>query len=277
MSNSNLVDYKLLSPNCHKPRNKKIDTITIHHMAGNLTVETCGKIFQNTKREASSNYGIGTDGRIGFYVDEANRAWTSGSPANDHRAVTIEVANDGLADTNWHVSDKAMASLINLVADICKRNGIKKLVWSDNKEDRVGHKNGCNMTVHRDFQATACPGPYLMSKMPYIASEVNKKLAGATEAPKEPVKEEPKETAAPTLTYEQFKAYMNKYLEEKADEPASTWTYNEKTGFDPIGDVKKLELMVGDASGRFRPQSYVKREELASVVSSIIKRLKITL
>ena len=94
MSDSKLATYTLISPNCHHPRNHKIDTITIHHMAGNLTVEQCGKIFQNTKREASSNYGIGTDGRIGLYVHEADRAWTSGSPANDHRAITIEAAND---------------------------------------------------------------------------------------------------------------------------------------------------------------------------------------
>ena len=155
MSDSKLVTYTLISPNCHHPRNHKIDTITIHHMAGNLSVEQCGKIFQNTKREASSNYGIGTDGRIGLYVHEEDRAWTSGSPANDHRAITFEVANDGGAP-DWHVSDKALESLINLLVDICKRNGIEKLVWSDNKDDRVHHRNGCNMTVHRDFQATAC-------------------------------------------------------------------------------------------------------------------------
>ena len=117
MSNSKLISYTRLSPNCNSPRNNKIDTITIHHMAGNLTVEQCGALFASPAREVSSNYGIGTDGRIALYVDEANRSWCSSSPANDNRAITIEVANDG-GDPDWHVSDKALAALINLCVDI---------------------------------------------------------------------------------------------------------------------------------------------------------------
>ena len=179
MSYSSLVDYIKISPNKTSPRNHKIDTITIHCMAGNLTIETCANVFAPTSRKASSNYGVGTDGRIGCYVDEADRSWCSSNRANDMRAITIEVANDGGADTGWHVSGVAMNSLIKLVADVCKRNNIKKLVWSDNKDDRINHKNGCNMTVHRDFKNKACPGDYLMSKMPYIAAEVNK-LLGAS-------------------------------------------------------------------------------------------------
>ena len=171
-SDSPLVVFTQISPNRNVPRNHEIDTITIHHMAGNLTIERCGQLFANPSRQGSSNYGVGTDGRIGLYVPESDRAWTSGSPSNDNRAVTIEVANDQTVEP-WHVSDKALQSTINLCADICRRNGIKKLVWSDNKSDRVNHKNGCNMTVHRDFQATACPGTYLYSKMGYIAQAVN--------------------------------------------------------------------------------------------------------
>ena len=179
MGYSSLVDYIKISPNKTSPRNHKIDTITIHCMAGNLTIETCANVFAPTSRKASSNYGVGTDGRIGCYVDEADRSWCSSNKANDMRAITIEVANDGGADTGWHVSGVAMNSLIKLVADICKRNNIKKLVWSDSKDDRINHRNGCNMTVHRDFKNKACPGDYLMSKMPYIAAEVNK-LLGAS-------------------------------------------------------------------------------------------------
>lgn len=176
MSYSSLVDYIKISPNKTSPRNHKIDTITIHCMAGNLTIETCANVFAPTSRKASSNYGVGTDGRIGCYVDENDRSWCSSNRANDMRAITIEVANDGGADTGWHVSGVAMSSLIKLVADVCKRNNIKKLVWSENKDDRINHKNGCNMTVHSDFANKSCPGDYLMSKMPYIASEVNKLL-----------------------------------------------------------------------------------------------------
>nr|DAZ79371.1 MAG TPA: peptidoglycan hydrolase [Caudoviricetes sp.] len=179
MSYSSLVEYVKISPNKTSPRDHAIDTITIHCMAGNLTIETCANVFAPSSRQASSNYGVGSDGRIGCYVDEADRSWCSSNRANDMRAITIEVANDGGADTGWHVSGVAMSSLIKLVADVCRRNNIPKLVWSDSKDDRINHRNGCNMTVHRDFANKSCPGDYLMSQMPYIASEVNK-LLGAS-------------------------------------------------------------------------------------------------
>lgn len=182
MSDSSLVNYIAISPFRTVPRNHKIDTITIHCMAGNFSVETCGNIFQRKGRNASSNYGIGTDGRIGLYCPEKDRSWCSSNRENDHRAITIEVANDGGADTGWHISDNAMDSLIKLCADICRRNGIPKLVWSNKKSDRVGHKNGVNMTCHRDFAAKACPGDYIYSKEGYIAAEVNK-LLGVAEKP----------------------------------------------------------------------------------------------
>ena len=152
----------------------KIDTITIHHMAGNFTIETCGNIFQRKGKNASSNYGIGTDGRIACYVDEENRAKTSSNWKNDARAITIEVADDNVE--TWHVSDVALLSLINLLVDVCKRNGIKQLKWSQSRIDRVNHLDGCNMTVHRDFARTLCPAEYLMSKMPYIAEQVNARM-----------------------------------------------------------------------------------------------------
>ena len=175
MSNSPLVVYTKLSPNHSGKRTKKIDTITIHCMAGNCSVETCGNLFANSARQASSNYGIGTDGRIALYVDEANRSWCTSSNANDQRAVTIEVANNGGAP-DWPVSAKAYAALLDLVTDICKRNGIKRLVWSTRKNDRVNHLNGCNMTVHRDYANKSCPGDYLYNRHGQIAAEVNKRL-----------------------------------------------------------------------------------------------------
>ncbi len=173
-TNSSLVTYTKLSPNKTSPRTHAIDTITIHCMAGNLSVETCGNVFANKSRQASSNYGIGSDGRIALYVNESDRSWCSSNKANDHRAVTIEVANDGGAP-EWHVSDKAMTSLIELVADICKRNNIKELKWKGNK-NLIGQVDKQNMTVHRWFAAKACPGQYLYNKHSYIAGEVNKKL-----------------------------------------------------------------------------------------------------
>ena len=177
MSNSPLVSYTKLSPNHSGKRTHAIDTITIHCMAGNCSVETCGQIFASSARQASSNYGVGTDGRVALYVDEANRSWCTSSNANDQRAVTIEVANNGGAP-DWPVSDKAYAALLDLVTDICKRNGIKKLVWSTSKNDRVNHLNGCNMTVHRDYAAKSCPGDYLYNRHSQIAAEVNRRLGG---------------------------------------------------------------------------------------------------
>lgn len=183
MSNSPLVNYTRISPNSTNQRNQKIDRITIHHMAGNLSIESCGAGFADPKRQASSNYGIGSDGRIGMYVEEANRSWCSGGTKtnngmtgrdNDFRAVTIEVANDG-GDPDWHVSDKAIASLIALCADICKRNGIAKLNFTG---DATG-----NLTLHNFFAYTLCPGAYLESKIPYIVEQVNKKLGTSNTEP----------------------------------------------------------------------------------------------
>lgn len=167
MSNSPLVDYVLISPHRNSPRNDKIRKITIHHMAGNLSVEECGRLFQT--RKASSNYGIGSDGRVGMYVEEKDRSWCSASPWNDHQAVTIEVANDG-GSPDWHVGDVALAKLIDLCVDICVRNGIEELIYT-------GDTDG-NLTRHNMFCATICPGSYLQSKFPWIATEVNRRLRG---------------------------------------------------------------------------------------------------
>lgn len=170
-TNSKLVDYVKLSPNYNRRLGRAIKKITIHHMAGNLSVEKCGDLFANRKRQASSNYAVGTDGRIAMYVEEKNRSWCSSNANNDYQAITIEVANCG-GEPNWEVSDKALAATIELCVDICKRNGIKELVFT-------GDASG-NLTQHNYFAATACPGKYLKSKFPYIAQEVNKRLKKTT-------------------------------------------------------------------------------------------------
>ena len=149
MSNSSLVNFRKISPNSD-PRLDKIRKITIHHMAGNLSVEACGNGFANSSREASANYGIDSNGRVGLYVEEHNRSWCSSNSSNDHQAITIEVANDGGAP-NWHVSDKALNKLVDLCVDICKRNGIKQLNYT-------GDSSG-NLTMHKYFAATVCPRP----------------------------------------------------------------------------------------------------------------------
>ena len=185
MSNSKLISYTKISPNRTSPRNHKIDTVTIHCVVGQCSVETLGNIFAPTSRQASCNYGIGADGRIGMYCEEKDRSWCSSNAANDNRAITIEVASD--TKHPYAVNAKAYAALIDLLVDICKRNGIPRLVWSTSKADRVNHKNGCNMTVHRDYANKSCPGEYLYSRHAQIASEVNKRL-GSTDTRPQPEK-----------------------------------------------------------------------------------------
>lgn len=169
MTKSNLTDITILNNHYDSRNNRKIEKITIHHMAGNLSAETCGYVFQNV--EASANYGVDSQGRIGCYVEEEYRAWSTTNYDNDSRAINIEVAND-VYGGNWHVSDKAIERLIDLCVDICKRYDFK-LIYD-------GTPNG-SLTRHNMFMATVCPGEYLQSKFEYIAEEVNKRLEDKSE------------------------------------------------------------------------------------------------
>ena len=171
-TNSPLVDYTQISPHRGNRNGHVIDTITIHCAAAQAAVETLGRLFQT--KQASANYGIGADGRVGMYVEEKDRSWCTSNNANDARAVTIEVACDNRHP--YAVKDAVYKKLIALVADVCKRNGIAKLVWSTDKYDRMNHKGGCNMTVHRDYENKACPGQWLYERHGQIAAEVNKRL-----------------------------------------------------------------------------------------------------
>lgn len=181
--NSPLASYARLSPNASFPRQAPIDKITIHHMGADLSLSELGQQFSQADRQASSNYGIDSQGNVGLYVEESDRAFTSSSAANDERSVTIEVAND-VMEGEWHVSDEALAALIDLACDICRRNGISQLAYTGTPEG--------NLTTHKMFSArTECPGPYLESLLPEIARTVNERLrearetdvAGAAEAP----------------------------------------------------------------------------------------------
>ena len=178
MSNSPLATYTRITKNKTSPRNHAIDTITIHCIVGQWTAKQGCDYFATTDRQCSANYVVGKDGSIGLSVDEKDRSWCSSNGTNDNRAITIEVASD--TTHPYAVTAKAYAALLDLVTDICKRNRIKKLVWSTNKNDRVNHRNGCNMTVHRDFANKACPGEYLYSRHGEIAAEVNRRLQGAS-------------------------------------------------------------------------------------------------
>lgn len=174
MSNSPLVSYTKISPNKSSPRNHAIDTISIHCVVGQCSIESLGEIFAPTSRQASSNYGVGKDGRIGMYVEEKDRSWCTSSSSNDNRAITIEVASD--TTHPYAVTAAAYEGLIKLLVDICQRNpGIKRLRWQGDKS-LIGQVDKQNMTVHRWFANKACPGDYLYKRHGEIAAEVNRRL-----------------------------------------------------------------------------------------------------
>lgn len=167
MPKSRLSCKTIASPNHYNGRAYPVSRITVHHMAGNLTVEQCGAVFASSARQASSNYGIGSDGRIACYVDESDAAWTSSSWDNDNRAVTIEVADANTA--NWSCSDAAWRALVALCADICDRYGFRLTFTGDTRG---------SLTAHRWFAATSCPGDWLYARFPQLCREVNAILDG---------------------------------------------------------------------------------------------------
>lgn len=176
MSNSSLISYTKISPNRTSPRNHAIDTITIHCYVGQASVESMAGWLCNSAAQASANYGIGADGRIGMFVEEKDRSWCSSNRDNDNRAVTIECASD-VAEP-YRINDAVYKSLIRLCADICKRNGIKKLLWKADKS-LIGQVEKQNMTVHRWFANKACPGEYIYQRLGTIAAEVNDIINGS--------------------------------------------------------------------------------------------------
>ena len=179
MSNSSLVSYTRLSPNHSGRRNHRIDRITPHCVVGQLSVESLGGVFANSSRQASSNYGIGYDGRVALYVDENNRSWCSSSASNDNRAVTIECASD--LSEPYYMNDNVIESLIDLCVDICRRNGKDTLIWFGDKNKSLNYEpddNECIITVHRWFANKSCPGDYLYNRLDEIAEKVTKRLGG---------------------------------------------------------------------------------------------------
>lgn len=180
-TNSPLVSYTKLSPNHSGQRTHAIDRITPHCVVGQCSVETLGNIFAPTSRQASCQYGIGADGRVGMYVEEKNRSWCSSSNANDQRAVTIECASDTTAP--YAFKDVVYQKLITLCIDICKRNGKSKLLWLGEKDKTLNYSPKSDemvLTVHRWFANKSCPGDWLYNRLGNLAAEVTKRLTGGS-------------------------------------------------------------------------------------------------
>lgn len=180
-TNSSLVSYTKLSPNHSGQRTHSIDRITPHCVVGQCSIETLGNIFYPTSRQASCQYGIGSDGRIGMYVEEKNRSWCSSSNENDQRAITIECASD--TTEPYAMNDKVYARLIELCVDICKRNGKKKLIWLGDKDKTLNYvpkSDEMVITVHRWFANKSCPGNWLYARLGDLAAKVTANLGGST-------------------------------------------------------------------------------------------------
>ena len=180
-TNSSLVSYTKLSPNHSGKRTHSIDRITPHCVVGQLSAESICGCFTSTSRQASCNYGIGTDGRVSLCVEEKNRSWCSSSSANDQRAVTIECASDKTAP--YAMNSKVYDSLVKLCTDICKRNGKKKLLWLGSKSKALNYSPKSDemvLTVHRWFANKSCPGDWLYSRLDDLAEKVTKNLSGTT-------------------------------------------------------------------------------------------------
>ena len=177
-TNSPLVVYTKLSPNHSGKRTHAIDRISPHCVVGQLTAESLGNVFASSSREASSNYGIDKDGRVGMYVEEKNRSWCTSSNSNDQRAVTIECASD--TKHPYWMNDKVYKTLIDLCTDICHRNGKDKLIWFGDKNKSLNYEPKSNemiITVHRWFANKACPGDWLYARLGDVAKKVTENLS----------------------------------------------------------------------------------------------------
>lgn len=183
-TNSNMVAYTKLSPNHSGQRTHGIDRITPHCVVGQCTAEGLGDWFAKSSTQASSNYGIDKNGRVGLYVEEKNRSWCSSSGANDQRAVTIECASD--ISEPYAMNSAVYATLIKLCVDICKRNGKKKLIWFGDKDKTLNYSPKSDemiLTVHRWFANKSCPGNWLYARLGDLASKVTAQLGGAASTP----------------------------------------------------------------------------------------------
>lgn len=180
-TNSKMVAYTKLSPNHSGKRTHSIDRISPHCVVGQCTAEGLGSWFARTSTQASSNYGIDKDGRVGMYVEEKNRSWCTSSNANDQRAITIECASD--TKEPYAMNSKVYQTLIKLCVDICKRNGKKKLLWLGDKTKTLNYTPKSDemvITVHRWFANKSCPGNWLYARLGDLANQVTKQLGGTT-------------------------------------------------------------------------------------------------
>lgn len=303
-TNSPLVQYTRLSPNCNAPRNMPIDRITIHCVVGQCTMASLGNVFAPVSRQASSNYGVCIDG-IALFVPESARSWCSSSPANDHRAITIETASDTFHP--FAVRNDVYNNLIKLCADICKRNGKTKLLWLGSESAALNYKPKSNemvMTAHRWFAGTMCPGDYLYTRLGDIAKKVTALLN--VKYPETPfkvrvlvadlnIRKEATTDSAVVGTAAQTDYTITKVKGEWG-QTSKGWLYIANPDWVKIGDhimdkspftdvkttdkyyknIKKCYdagLVNGYADGTFKPNAAITRADVCNILAKLLKLL----
>lgn len=258
IGNSSLVSYTRITNNKTTLTSKTLNRITIHCFVGQVTAKRGVDYFATTKNKCSANYVVGYDGSIGLSVEEKDRSWCSSSGENDKQAITIEVASE--TTKPYKVTDKAYQALLDLIIDICRRNGKNKVIWNNSKTQALAYKpkdNEIILTVHRWFATKACPGDYLYSLHSEIASTVTAKLNNQ----KEETKKEDEE-----MTQEQFNIMMNNWIAEQANKDPSSWSAEARSW------AEKNGLITGDSQGRKLYKKPLTREEFTTVLYRALHR-----
>ena len=256
MSNSPLATYTNISPNKNSPRNHAIDRVTIHCFVGQVTAKRGCDVFKPSSKKASCNYVVGYDGSIGRCVDEKDRSWCSSSSANDNRAITIETASDNYDP--YAVTDKAYAALIDLVTDICKRNGKTKIIWFGDKDTALSYNPAPNemvMTVHRWFANKSCPGPYLYERQGEIAAEVNRRLSS---------EEEDEFMTSQEKFNEMFAVAMDEYRKRLRDNDSGSWSQEARDWSTSSGLIAGGGNMI-DGTTNYMWEDFLTREQAAQL------------
>lgn len=256
VSNSPLVTHTNISPNKYSPRNHAIDRVTIHCFVGQVTAKRGCKAFKPSKKKASCNYVVGYDGSIGLCVDEKDCSWCSSSSANDNRAITIETASDNYEP--YAVTDKAYAALIDLVTDICKRNGKTKIIWFGDKDTSLSYTPASNemvMTVHRWFDNKSCPGPYLYERQGEIAAEVNRRLSS---------EEEDEFMTSQEKFNEMFAVAMDEYRKRLRDNDSGSWSQEARDWSTSSGLIAGGGNMI-DGTTNYMWEDFLTREQAAQL------------
>ena len=277
MSNSPLVSFTKISPFKGAGRSLwvggqlktfDIDRITPHCVVGQCSIEALGAEFVKTGKNASSNYGIGKDGRVGMYVEEKDRSWCSSSSANDVRAVTIECASDTFKP--YAFTQEAYNSLVALCIDICRRNGKSKLLWFGDKNTTLNYQPAPDemiLTVHRWFatDGRSCPGDWMYSRMSALANSVTAALTPGTN---------PTEEDNDVITYDQFVDMWTKLRRELQDNDSSPWSEEARKWAVDTGLVQGGSTLPDGTNPNYMWEDLLTREQMVTILFRFMQMIE---